>query len=87
MLRQQRFPEQYPVTQTEYASPVTSDTVEMSIKNTNSEYRALQLTYDAKEHGWDPISFHTKVDKQGGTLVLCTTSSGKKWEDTIQSVR
>ena len=80
---QERFPEQYPATLTEYAAPVVSDTVEMStlrplLKNTNLEYRKLRVTYDANRHGWDPISFHTKVDKQGGAIVLCTTSTGKK---------
>ena len=80
---QQRFPEQYPATITEYAAPVATDTVEMStlrplLKNTNLEYRKLRLTYDANQHGWDPTSFHNKVDRQGGAIVLCTTSSGKK---------
>lgn len=77
----ERFPEQYPAVLDEWAAPVAGDDATMSLlrpllKNTNLEYRNLRLTYDANQDGWDPIAFHSKVDKQGGAIVLCTTQSG-----------
>ena len=80
---QNRFPEQYPATVDEWATPVEGDDAEMSklrplLKNTNLESRGLRLTYDANRDGWDPTTFHSRVDKQGGAIVLCTTKSGLK---------
>ena len=80
---QTRFPEQYPATVDDWATPVEGDDAEMSklrplLKNTNLESRGLRLTYDANRDGWDPTAFHSKVDKQGGGIVLCTTKSGLK---------
>ncbi|KAL9179490.1 hypothetical protein ACHAXT_008780 [Thalassiosira profunda] len=80
---QERFPEQYPATLDEWADPVEGDDAEMAIlrpllKNTNLETRGLRLTYDANKDGWDPAIFHSKVDKQGAAVVLCTTRSGIK---------
>lgn len=76
-----RFPEQYPATTTEWASPVASDKKDMArlrplLKNTNLETRALKLTYDANRNGWNAIAFHKAVDKLGGGLVVCTTTDG-----------
>jgi len=78
---QERFPEQYPATLDEWADPVEGDDKEMALlrpllKNTNMEYRNLRLTYDANRDGWDPEIFHSKVDKQGGAIVFCTTRAG-----------
>jgi hypothetical protein len=78
---QTRFPEQYPATLDEWADPVEGDDREMSmlrplLKNTNLERRNLRLTYDANRDGWNPVIFHSKVDKQGGAIVLCTTRAG-----------
>lgn len=80
---QDRFPEQYPATLDEWAEPVEGDDAEMAmlrplLKNTNLETRNLRLTYDANKDGWDPTVFHSKVDKQGGAIVLCTTRAGLK---------
>jgi len=76
-----RFPEQYPATKTEWADPVESDDIEMQkirplLKNTNLETRGLKLTYDANRDGWDAFKFHSKVDKLGGAVVICTTRMG-----------
>ena len=46
------------------------------LKNTNLEFRALQLTYDANRDGWDAESFHNAVDKKGGAIVMCVTRMG-----------
>lgn len=80
---QERFPEQYPAVLDEWADPVEGDDAEMAmlrplLKNTNLETRNLRLTYDANRDGWDPASFHAKVDKQGGAIVFCTTRAGIK---------
>lgn len=77
----ERFPEQYPAVKDEWADPLEGDDAEMAkirpfLKNTNLERRGLKLTYDANRDGWDPISFHTAVDKKGGAVVLCTTRMG-----------
>jgi len=79
----ERFPEQYPATKDEWASPVDSDNEEMQmlrpfLKNTNLETRSLQLTFDANRDGWDATSFHNAVDKKGGAIVLCTSRLGIK---------
>jgi len=76
-----RFPEQYPATTTEWAEPVSTDDKEMAklrplLKNTNLEERALKLVYNANRNGWTPQKFHAAVDKQGPSLVVCTTQSG-----------
>lgn len=80
---QERFPEQYPAVLDEWADPVEGDDAEMAslrplLKNTNLETRNLRLTYDGNKDGWDPSVFHSKVDKQSGAIVLCTTKAGIK---------
>ena len=80
---QDRFPEQYPAVLDQWADPLEGDDAEMAtlrplLKNTNMETRNIRLTYDANRDGWDPTIFHSKVDKQGGAIVLCTTRSGLK---------
>ena len=77
----ERFPEQYPATVDSFAEPVASDDRDMKavrslLKNTNLEFRALKLTYSANRDGWNAPSFHRKVDKLGGGLVVCTTEDG-----------
>lgn len=77
----ERFPEQYPATKTDFASPLESDDRDMKIirpflKNTNLEFRALKLSYDANRDGWDAAKFHEKVDKKGGAVVLLETRMG-----------
>lgn len=76
-----QFPERYPATKTEWAEPVPSDDAEMAsirplLKNTNLEERALKLAYDANKDGWNPPSFHNKVDKKGPSIVVLKTSDG-----------
>lgn len=78
---QERFPEQYPPTIDQWADPVEGDTPEMALlrpflKNTNLETRGLKLTFDANRDGWDPVKFHSKVDKLGGGIVYGTTRAG-----------
>jgi len=79
---EKRFPEQYPATTTDFdVEPVATDNAEMALlrpllKNTNLETRGLSLTYDAGKNGWDPIRFHTVVDRKGPALVVCETQSG-----------
>lgn len=78
----ERFPEQYPATIDEWADPVASDDKEMALlrpllKNTNLEERGLRLAYSANRNGWNPVSFHKAVDKQGPSLVVATTTSGQ----------
>jgi hypothetical protein len=75
----EKFPEQYPATVDEWADPVDSDNAEMAalrplLKNTNLEFRGLQLTYSANRDGWNPVSFHKKVDKKGGGMSLFIVS-------------
>ena len=65
----------------EFADPVESDDKDMAalrplLKNTNLEFRGLKLTYSANRDGWNANSFHSKVDKLGGGLVVCTTKDG-----------
>lgn len=36
------------------------------LKNTNLEFRGLQLTYSANRDGWNADAFHKRVDKKGG---------------------
>ena len=77
----ERFPEQYPAVTDEWADPVATDSSEMALvrpvlKNTNLEFRALRLTFDANRQGWSAAKFHQAVDKQGGALVVCKTTSG-----------
>lgn len=55
----------------EWADPVEGDSAEIAplrpmLKNTNLEFRKLQLTYSANRDGWNAASFHKKVDKKGG---------------------
>ena len=80
-MTKEQFPERYPATKTEWAEPVETDDLEMAmvrpfLKNTNLETRGLRLAYDANKNGWDPNSFHSKVDKQGPSVVLVKTESG-----------
>jgi hypothetical protein len=77
----ERFPEQYPAVVDEWADPVSSDTSDMAVlrpllKNTNLETRSLRITYDGNRQGWSATNFHQSVDKQGGALVVCRTTSG-----------
>mmetsp|Transcript_8125 Transcript_8125/g.15297 ORF Transcript_8125/g.15297 Transcript_8125/m.15297 type:complete len:322 (-) Transcript_8125:71-1036(-) len=77
----ERFPEQYPAVKDEWAELLPSDDKEMNmmrpfLKNTNLEKRALKLSYDANRDGWDAFTFHRKVDKLGGAVVLCETITG-----------
>ena len=65
----------------EWAEPVAGDSAEVAalrglLKNTNLEFRKLKLTYSASRDGWNPTTFHKKVDKLGGGLVVCTTQDG-----------
>jgi TLD len=78
---QERFPEQYPAVTDAWADPVATDSADMArvrpvLKNTNLESRALRVTYDANRQGWSAAKFHQAVDKQGGALVVCKTTSG-----------
>lgn len=78
-----KFPEQYPAVLDEWADSIETDDSDMAIlrpflKNTNLETRSLKLTYDANRDGFDPIIFHSKVDKLGGAVVFCTTRAGIK---------
>ena len=41
------------------------------LKQTNLEFRDLQLLYDANVHGWTAKSFHQQVDRSGPCLILC----------------
>lgn len=73
---------QYPATTTDFdVEPVASDSSEMALlrpllKKTNLEKRGLRLTYDANRDGWDPVTFHAAVDKQGGGVVYCESRLG-----------
>jgi len=40
------------------------------------EERALKLAYDANKDGWNPVSFHNKVDKKGPSIVVLKTADG-----------
>lgn len=78
----ERFPEQYPATVDDFdVAPVESDDRAMAqlrplLKNTNLEERGLKLTFDANRDGWNALKFHQCVDKLGGGLVVCKTTSG-----------
>ena len=80
-MTKEQFPERYPATKTEWAEPVRTDDIEMAdirplMKNTNLETRSLKLAYDANRDGWNPNTFHSKVDKKGPSIVVCKTESG-----------
>ncbi len=45
------------------------------LKQTNLEFRDLQLLYDADVHGWSAKSFHKQVDRKGPCIVLCQGES------------
>ncbi|GMH73030.1 hypothetical protein TrRE_jg2347 [Triparma retinervis] len=47
------------------------------LKNTNMESRDMVLTYSASSDGWDPLAFHSKLDRQGACLVVALTSEGQ----------
>jgi hypothetical protein len=79
---QDRFPEQYPATVTEWAEPLPGDDKDVArlrplLKNTNLETRPLRLAFSANAHGWRPDAFHAKVDRNGPSLVVCTTTNGQ----------
>lgn len=40
------------------------------LKQTQLETRKLQVVYDANRHGYNPQSFHSKVDGKGAAVVL-----------------
>ena len=76
-----RFPEQYPATIDQWADPVEGDSLDIAklrplLKNTNLETRGLKMTYSGNTNGWKADRFHEAVDKLGGALVVCTTTSG-----------
>lgn len=76
-----RFPEQHPAVVDEWADPLPADDKEVAklrplLKNTNLEERPLQLVYSANRNGWNPDAFHAAVDRQGPSLVVCTTNRG-----------
>jgi hypothetical protein len=79
----ERFPEQYPATVDDFdVASVEADDKEMAalrplLKNTNLEERAVYLTYSANNNGWSAEAFHNAVDRKGGALVVCTTTSGQ----------
>eukprot|EP00520_Triparma_pacifica_P020176 CAMPEP_0118641510 /NCGR_PEP_ID=MMETSP0785-20121206/5322_1 /TAXON_ID=91992 /ORGANISM="Bolidomonas pacifica, Strain CCMP 1866" /LENGTH=137 /DNA_ID=CAMNT_0006532963 /DNA_START=198 /DNA_END=608 /DNA_ORIENTATION=- len=41
------------------------------------EFRDMVLTYSANHDGWDPASFHSKLDRQGACLVVAVTNTGQ----------
>ena len=75
-------PERYPCTKTEFAALLPSDKspettlIRPLLAKTNLEFRDLVLAYDANKDGWDPKSFHKKLDKKGPAVVLCKSTSG-----------
>ncbi len=77
---QNHFPEQCPATVNEWATPLEGDDAKISrlCPNTNLKLRTLRLTYNANCNRWDLTAFHSKVDKQGGGIVLCMTKSSLK---------
>ena len=49
------------------------------LKQTMLESRPLKKVFDAELHGWDPRSFHKRVDGKGAAVVIATyqdTNSG-----------
>lgn len=42
------------------------------LKQTMLESRPLQKVFDAELHGWDPRSFHERVDGKGAAVVIAT---------------
>jgi hypothetical protein len=41
------------------------------LKQTQIEFRPLQIIYDAKRDGFDPQKFHQCVDGKGASVILC----------------
>ncbi len=76
--RRNDYPEQYPATYNLNEQSFNSDTSkEMKLartllKQTMLEERSLQLVYDAAVHGWDPASFHKRVDGKGAAVIVAT---------------
>mmetsp|Transcript_9518 Transcript_9518/g.14004 ORF Transcript_9518/g.14004 Transcript_9518/m.14004 type:complete len:207 (-) Transcript_9518:693-1313(-) len=80
--RRTDFPEQYPasyelsdITLESDARSTASKEIKIIrplLKHTMLESRALQIVYDAELHGWDPRSFHERVDGKGAAVVIAT---------------
>ena len=75
--RRTDFPEQYPATYELNNIAMKSDIREAVIvrpllKQTMLESRPLQKVFDAELHGWDPRSFHERVDGKGAAVVIAT---------------
>ena len=47
----------------------------------------LQCVYKASVDGWSAIDFHEKVDSRGSALVVCLSSSGKRFGGYCPTVR
>jgi hypothetical protein len=77
--RRKDYPEQYPATYELNDVSLESDTqlkeaeiVRPLLKQTMLERRPLQKVYDAEEDGWDPRTFHDKVDGKGAAVVIAS---------------
>lgn len=56
------------------------------LKQTNLEFRELQLLYDADVHGWSAKSFHKQVDRKGPCIVLCQGESSMYYGGILPSI-
>ena len=82
--REIQYPEQYPATyelNTEIVEednelPAVYKLVRPLLRNTQLQSRPLQLVFDANKDGWDPASFHSKVDGKGAAVVIARTAGG-----------
>jgi len=91
--RRTDFPEQYLATYELNDITLESDVsltkeagmIRPLLKQTMLESRALQKVYDAELHGWDPSSFHERVDGKGAAVVVATyqESSGSSFSKAV----
>jgi hypothetical protein len=80
--RKSKFPEQYPATYEMSNFKVPTDGPDAALlrpllKQTQLEGRPLELVYDASKNGWNPQSFHSRVDGRGCSLVVATGNTSK----------
>uniref|UniRef100_A0A7S1J6J5 TLDc domain-containing protein n=1 Tax=Eutreptiella gymnastica TaxID=73025 RepID=A0A7S1J6J5_9EUGL len=77
----EEWPDSYPPTTTEFAELLDTDEGELTairplLKQTMIERIPLACIYDAEVDGWSASAFHSKVDGQGASVLVCKSAFG-----------